>query len=99
MGSVRFHGSWTDRQQVGNLLVAVALRYELKNLALALRQRIVPIDDSLVRQVADVVVEHDGSNRWTEKRLARGHRSNRANQVRVGGVFQEVAARAGLQRL
>ena len=43
VGAVGFHRRRADRQEIGDLLVAVSLGDELEDLALALRQRFVPI--------------------------------------------------------
>ena len=84
---------------VGDLLVAVPFGDELEDFALALRQRVVAVDDALVGEVPHVVVEHDLGDRGAEERLAGGHVGDRADQVGVGGILQQVAPRAGLQRL
>ena len=43
--AVRFDGGHADRQQVGDILVAVSFGDQLKDFTFALRERLVAIDD------------------------------------------------------
>src|SRR5262245_23851728 len=85
--TVRFDGGGAHRQYVRNFLVAVSLGDQLKDLALAFRQRFEPIDDPLAGEMADVIVAHDVGDRRTEKRFAGRHCFYRANQVGVRGIL------------
>src|SRR5688500_4422575 len=98
MRAVRLDRRNADRQQIGHVLVAIAFRHPLEHFALPLRQRFVAIDDPFFRQVAQVIVEHDLRGGRAEKRFSGRDRRDAANKIRVGGILEQVPARAGLER-
>src|SRR5262245_56718180 len=94
MRAVGFDRRRAHREQIGDLLITMPLRDELEDLPLALRQRIVSVDDPLVRKVTNVIVEHHGRNGGTEERLAGSDRAHSPNQIGGSRILQQIPAPA-----
>src|SRR5687767_16032983 len=98
MPAVRFDRGRADRQPLGDLFVAVAFRDQLKDLPLALRERIVAVYDAFVCEALYILVEHDSRDGRTEEGLALGDRGNGGNQIRADRILQQISFGAGTDR-
>ena len=80
--AVRLDRDRADREQFGNLFVAVSFGDQLEDLPLALGQRVEAIGHAFLGQVPDVVVEHHFGDHGAEERLAGRDGGHAANQTR-----------------
>src|ERR1700682_806754 len=81
VGPVRFHRIYAQMEEISHFLVGFPFGNQLQNLSFAWCQQIVGIFAARALQLFHIVFQHHLADRWAEKRLAFGHRSNGTHQV------------------
>jgi len=87
----------TQAENRGDLFVGLALRNQLQDLALARGQEVVGILHFLFADLTNVIFQQHFADHGAEARLTFGNGADRADEVGLRGIFQDVSARAGFQ--
>src|SRR5579863_4458069 len=98
VSAMRLHRVQAEIEKLGNLLVRLELRQQLKNLPFAWRQQVVAILSAASPDFSNVVLHQNPRDFRTEESLALVYGFDRGDQIPLGGVLQKIPFRSRLQR-